>query len=556
MKRMLYPFTAAMLAGVAATTVPLLAEDVKPESAKPATTDSRPNIIFMFTDDHATAAISAYGSVINKTPFLDKLATQGIRFDSVFCTNAICTPSRACILTGQFSHRTGVTTLDTKLDNNIPTFASALTNAGYQTAVFGKWHLGESAQNLPKNFTHFEVYINQGEYYNPRVITPETLAKQIEAKKAGKNAPSFTTLNGYATDLNTSRSLAWLDQRDKNKPFMLLLHHKAPHRNWIPAKKYEQLFDGENLPIPPTLHDNYVGRLAAKHARMRIDQLRPDLDLKLPAPPHNVNADLWMYNTYIAPENPQEKLDAEQYKKLREWKYQRYIKNYLRCVQSVDDSMGEVMAWLEKNNLAENTVVIYSSDQGFFLGEMGMYDKRLMYEPALRMPFILRYPKLTGDVGDGRANKDIITNVDFARTLLDLAEVSAPDTMQGRSFKEIIAGNTPSDWTKSAYYRYWMSNDAEHKVLGHYGVRTDRYKLIYFYNEPLGQRGAGDGQGIAPFWEFYDLEKDPNEQHNAINDPENQELIQRLKAELERQQQAIGDTPRHQTTAVMIEGWK
>jgi arylsulfatase A-like enzyme len=459
-------------------------------------TPSKPNILFIMSDDHASHAISAYGSRINRTPQLDRLAKGGMRLNNCFCTNSICTPSRAAILTGQYSHRNGVYTLNDGLDgarNNLP---KELQKVGYQTAIVGKWHL----QNNPTGFDYWNILPGQGLYHDPEFITASGRQKY----------------KGYCTDLIGDFSVDWLKGRDQTKPFFLMCHHKAPHRAWQPSAKYADLFKNEEIREPDNLYDKYEGKARSVAAvQMKVGENNTKTDLKTDIP-----ADL--------------KGDA-----LRKWAYQLYIKDYLRCVQSVDDNVGKLLDYLDANNLTKNTIVIYTSDQGFFLGDHGFYDKRLMYEESLRMPFLVRYPQ---EIPAGSVNNDIVLNVDFAPTLLDFAVRKAPADMQGRSFRANLKNRTPRDWRRSMYYRYWMHNDDDHHVPAHYGIRTHDHKLIYYYGKPLGMKGAHE-PAADPEWEFFDLKKDPHEMVNRYSDRAYHGTVEKLKKELERVQREAGDAP-------------
>ena len=457
----------------------------------------RPNILFIMSDDHASHAMSCYGSRINQTPNMDRISDGGMRFDNGFCTNSICSPSRATILTGTYNHINGVTTLTTRMDNRLLTFPKLLRANGYQTAIVGKWHLGQGPEHQPTGFDFWRVLPGQGLYHNPEMI----------------DANGRRVFKGYVTDLITDMCLEWLDERDRDRPFCLLCHHKAPHRHWVPDEKHAHMYDDVDIPEPETFHDDYSHRAsAAEAARMRIDRDLNEHDLKMPVP---------------------EGLTKEQEKS---WKYQRYIKDYLRVVASIDDNVGRLLDYLDEEGLTENTLVIYTSDQGFFLGDHGWYDKRFMYEESLRMPFIVRYPR---EIRPGSINGDIVLNVDFAPTFLDLAGVAIPDEFQGRSIRPLLQGHTPDDWRTAMYYRYWM-HKAHHNVYAHYGIRTLRYKLIYYYSDALGQPGAID-ETYEPEWELFDLEKDPYELNNVYHDPAYAEIVRELKAELHRLQEEVGD---------------
>ncbi|MBN1581861.1 MAG: sulfatase [Anaerolineae bacterium] len=459
--------------------------------------DSRPNILFIMSDDHASHAMSCYGSRINTTPHIDRIARGGIRFDNCFCTNSICTPSRAVILSGTYNHINGVTTLSTPMDNRLLTFPKLLQEQGYQTAMIGKWHLGQGPEHEPTGFDFWRVLPGQGLYHDPVMIDRD-----------GKRV-----WEGYVTDLITDMSLEWLDQRDPERPFCLLCHHKAPHRPWDPDEKHATMYENEDIPVPVTFDDDYSNRAsAAEAATMRIDRDLDERDLKQPLP---------------------EGLDAAAEK---HWKYQRYIKDYLRVVASIDDNVGRILDYLDEQGLTENTMVIYTSDQGFFLGDHGWYDKRFMYEESLRMPFVVRYPR---DIKAGTVNSDILLNVDFAPTFLELAGIPIPEAFQGRSFLPLAQGHTPDGWQTSLYYRYWM-HKAHHNVYAHYGVRTLRYKLIYYYSDALGQLGAID-ESYEPEWELFDLEKDPYELNNVYADPAYADVVAELTDELHRLQAKVGD---------------
>lgn len=457
----------------------------------------RPNILFMMSDDHASHAISAYGSRINETPNIDRLAREGMRFDHCFCTNSICSPSRASILTGTYSHINGVKTLGDDLDGRQVTFPKLLQAAGYQTAIIGKWHLGHGGIHDPTGFDYWSVLPDQGEYHDPEFIEMGTLKRY----------------NGYVTDIITDKSLDWIQRRDPDRPFLLMCHHKAPHRHWEPDEKHMHLYEDIDIPEPETFYDDYATRSqAAVQAKMRMEDLN-DLDTKGPPP---------------------EGLSPEEVKK---WKYQRYIKDYLRCIASIDDNVGRLLDYLDESGLAEDTIVIYTSDQGFFLGDHGWFDKRFMYEESLRMPFLIRYPK---EIAPGSVCKDMILNVDFAPTFLDYAGLPIHERMQGKSFRPLLNGVTPEGWRTAMYYRYWMHLDSIHEVYAHYGIRTHRYKLIYYYAQALGTTHSKD-ENRPPEWECFDLERDPYELNNVYNNPDYAETISQLKEQLERAMEEVQD---------------
>ena len=459
----------------------------------------RPNIVFVMSDDHAAHAISAYGSRVNRTPHLDRLAAGGMRFDNCFCTNSICAPSRAAILTGTYNHVNGVTTLSAPFDSGQPTFPAILQAAGYQTAIFGKWHLGHGVGHDPVGFDEWRVLPEQGEYHDPEFIGADGRAR----------------IPGYVTDILTDLSLDWISGRDPSRPFCLLIHHKAPHRSWEPDARHQDLYAAEVIREPVTFRDDHANRSAAAgRARMRMTDLWPE-DVKEARPSGLVG----------------EGLDS--------WLYQRFIKEYLRCVASIDDNMGRLLDVLDGEGLSDDTVVVYTSDQGFFLGDHGWFDKRFMYEESLRMPLLVRYPR---EVPPDSVCRELALNVDFAQTLLDLADVQAPPRMQGRSLRELLRGEPPTGWREAVYYRYWEHDDGSHGVWAHYGVRTERHKLIYYYNDGLGQPGASDA-AFPPEWELFDLESDPYELTSVYDDPAYARVREELTAELHRQQREIGDLP-------------
>ena len=404
----------------------------------------QPNIVFIMSDDHAAHAMSCYGSKINETPNLDRIAEEGMRLDNCFCTNSICAPSRASILTGLYNHKNGVKTLGDQFDSRQTTVQRILKENGYQTALIGKWHLGHGENHDPADFDYWTVFPGQGDYNDPAMIEMGT----------EKVVP------GYATDIVTDKSIEWIQNRDKDKPFMLMCHHKAPHRPWVPDEKHAHLYEDVTIPEPETFHDDYEGKAeAAKEATMRIDRDLTFRDVKA-EPPEGLTE-----------------------RELKSWYYQRYIKDYLRCVASIDDNVGRLLDYLDEEGLAEDTMIMYTSDQGFFLGDHGWYDKRFMYEESLRMPFIIRYPRA---IKKGSSSKDFALNVDFAETFLDYAGIEIPEFMQGRSLRPIFEGKTPEG-------------------------------------------------------ELFDLEKDPYEMNNVYHDAEYAEIVEELKQELTRLKESVGD---------------
>jgi len=464
------------------------------------------NILFMMTDDHAAHAMSCYGSRVNTTPNLDRIAKEGMRFSNCFCTNSICAPSRAVILTGKYSHVNGVIDNAVKFDGAQQTFPKLLQQAGYETAIIGKWHL----KTDPTGFDYWNILPGQGVYYNPVTI------EMGERKKH----------QGYATDIIADQALNWLRTRKGDKPFCLLLQHKAPHRNWQPASKHLDLYDDAKIPEPATLFDDYEGRgRAAKEQDMSIAKTMNKNDLKLTPPGGLTPEQKARWDAAYDPENRAFEEAALEGKDLVRWKYQRYMKDYLRCIASVDDNVGRVLDYLDQSGLAETTVVVYTSDQGFYLGDHGWFDKRFMYEESLRMPLLVRYPK---EIRAGSVNSDIVVNLDFGETFLDYAGVTVPADMQGRSLRPLLRGQTPGDWRTSMYYHYY-EYPAEHGVKRHYGVRTQRHKLIHFYND-------------IDEWELYDLQSDPDELKNVYSDPRYADVARELTAELKRLRAQYNDT--------------
>lgn len=484
--------------------------------APPATVAERPNILLITADDLAYQALSAYGSELNQSPNIDRLAKEGIRFDRCYVTNSLCGPSRACILTGKYSHKNGFRTNRDKFDAAQQTFPKLLQQAGYQTATIGKWHLVSE----PTGFDYWQILPGQGRYYSPQFQT----------------AKGQITVPGYVTDVITDRAVEWLrDERDPERPFMLMVQHKAPHREWSPNSNHLNDFTGQTLPEPKTLFDDYKNRAdAARQATMRIaDQLTLDSDLKVYDPDSkfgrvmlnrmsDAERNAWI-EAYAA-ENKAFLADPPTGDDLVRWKYQRYIKDYLRTVRSVDDNIGRLLDYLDESGLADNTIVLFASDQGFYLGEHGWFDKRFMYEESLRTPFLVRWP---GVAKPGGVEKRIVSNLDFAETFLDLAGVAVPADMQGRSITPLLRGDAPKDWRTSFYYHYYEGPPAEHSVAEHYGVTDGRYKLIHYYK--LNQ------------WELFDLETDPDEMQSVYDRPEYADEQARMAEELKRLRHELDD---------------
>ena len=482
--------------------------DSQPDgSTEPATEQQRPNILFVFTDDHAPHAISAYGSVLNETPNIDRLANEGMLFTRTFCGNSICAPSRATILTGKHSHANGHIDNGSEFDGSQETFPKLLRAAGYQTALVGKWHL----RSAPTGFDHWEVLKGQGPYYNPPI----------------RSAEGTEVIEGYTTEVLTDMGLDWLqNQRDPDKPFMLMLQHKAPHRRWQPGPRELGMYDDVQFKEPATLFDDYEGRSsAAGMQEMTLrDHMSTDLDLKL-KDPGGMNAEqLAAWKKVYDPKREAFEADPPTGDDLVRWKYQRYMQDYLACIEGVDHQLGRVLDYLDESGLADNTVVIYSSDQGFYLGDHGWYDKRWMYEESLRMPFIVRWP---GQTPAGSNCDALCQNIDFGPTFLDLAGAEVPAAMQGVSLTPLMQGKRPEDWRRSIYYHYY-EYPAVHMVNRHYGVRTERHKLIHYYQ--------------LDEWELFDLELDPDELTNRADDPAYSAVRAELEAELTRLQELYGET--------------
>lgn len=505
--------------------------------------NDRPNILFVFTDDHAPHAIGAYNGwlkSVNPTPTIDRLASQGMLFENSFCTNSICGPSRAVIMTGKHSHKNGFMNNGNSFDWYQQTFPKLLQKAGYQTALYGKSHL----KGEPQGFDDWVVLPGQGLYYNPDFITPQ----------------GRTRIEGYCTDLVTDMAVEFLrESRDANKPFMLMVQHKAPHRNWMPALRHLNLYDDITLPEPDTLFDKWDDNASvAQFQELEIDRhmhlnfdLFVDLDTAFDGDALQGEYDKTAWrnfkrmtpkqnNAWRAAYAPKDKAFHEANlsgKELVSWKYQRYAKNYLRCVKGVDESVERLMNTLDELELTENTIVIYCSDQGFYVGDHGWYDKRWMYEESLKMPLIVKWPNV---VFPGSRKTEMVQNIDYAPTFLDIAGAEIPADMQGVSLLPLLRGDRIADgsWRDSIYYHYY-EYPSVHMVPRHYGIRTDRYKLMHFYH--------------FDEWEFYDLQTDPDELTNLYNDPTHAELIAEMKQKLADLQSHYEDDSNIQ---VMPEQWQ
>jgi arylsulfatase A-like enzyme len=474
-------------------------------------TASRPNIIFIMADDHAYQAISAYGSTLIKTPNIDRIGREGAIMKNGFVTNSVCSPSRAVILTGKYSHINGLRDNGTFFDSSQQTLPKILKANGYRTAIVGKWHLWSE----PTGFDYWNILPAQGHYYNPPFI------------KMGKD----TTYKGYVTDVITDLALEWVDQ-NKSKPFFLMLHHKAPHRNWMPPLKYLGKFDDALFPLPKNFHDDYKGRLALQRQQITVAHaLDIRYDSKIPCDTCDVTKiNDWApaeYQREIERLTPAERrywdsvyqLEYEQFKQIHDsaalvkFQFRRYMEDYLRCISSVDDNVGRVLQYLDEKGLAENTIIIYTSDQGFYMGEHGLYDKRFMYDESFRTPMVIRYP---ANVKPHQQVKEFTLNLDIAPTLLDYAGISIPADMQGESMRPLLQKGKTPNWRKEIYYHYY---ELSFGLTRHYGIYTGRYKLMHFYHP-------------VDAWELYDLKKDKLEMHNLYGDPRYAPVVEELKERL------------------------
>jgi arylsulfatase A-like enzyme len=467
--------------------------------------NTKPNIIFILSDDHTNKAISMYGNKLAKTPHIDRIAKEGALFNNFFVTNSICGPSRAALLTGKYSHVNGFISNDKKFNIDQFIFSRSLEDSGYQTAWIGKWHL----ETLPQDaFNYWTILPNQGHYFNPNFITQSN---------------DTVTYKGYVTDIITDLSKDWIRNRDQDKPFLLMIGEKATHREWLPAVEDLGSYDDVDFPIPPSFYDNYHNRIAAAHQDMSISEtMQLGFDLKV-----NVDYDSdWIYNRldkeqraayrayygdYVSKEFNEKNLKG---KALTEWKFQRYMRDYFATANALDRNIGKILDFLDENGLTENTIVIYGSDQGFYLGEHGWFDKRFIYEESLRTPFMIRYP---GVIKPGTIIEQSLLNIDWAPTLLELAGVSVPQEIQGKSFSGLLQ-NKMINWRDHVYYHYY-EYPQPHRVMPHFGIRTSKFKLVRFY-------------GDQNFWELYNLEQDPQELNNIYKQFENSKLVKKLKEDL------------------------
>ena len=525
-----------------------------------AQTDKRPNILYIMSDDHAYQAISAYGSDVSRyapTPNIDRIAREGMRFDRSFVENSLSSPSRACLITGLYSHQNGQQQLLEGIDSTRTFFSELLQRVGYQTAMMGKWHL----LCRPKGFDRYHVLNDQGTYFNPVFMSETSGGKYIREE-------------GYATDLITDHAIDFLEHRDTSRPFCLMVHHKAPHRSWFPDVKHLGMYDNVDFPLPETLWDDYSTRGSAAHTqKMQIDR---DMELALDLKVDSLGRPVDRFNSTIAEYgrlNPEQRAAYEKYfgaryerfqhdsltgKDLVVWKYQTYLRDYLSVIHSVDENVGRLLKYLDEHGLAENTIVVYASDQGFYMGEHGWFDKRFMYEESMRTPLVIRYPR---EIRAGSVSSEMVQNIDYAPTFLEYAGVKQPKEMTGRSLRKLFkhtANNSKKiHWRKSLYYHYY-DYPAWHLTRKHDGVRTDRYKLIHFYGKGgaraltenryqqqegtreynsyrwMAQSGYITDDPDIDYYELYDLQEDPNELNNIYGKPGTERITKRLKRLLKR----------------------
>ena len=491
---------------------------------KEAETQKKMNIIYIMSDDHSYQTISAYDQRYIHTPNIDRIGNEGVRFTNSFVANSISGPSRACMLTGKHSHANGFINNSTTFNGDQLTFPKLLQQNGYQTAMIGKWHLVSD----PQGFDHWEILPGQGDYYNPTFIQMNGERVQVE---------------GYATNIITDKAIDWIEnQRDESKPFCMLLHHKAPHRTWMPDTCDLELFADKTFPLPDNFYDNYEGRLAAQKQKMNIaNDMEVVYDLKMADKENEIHSGMYekwgrqMYgegrmnpaqkaawDAHYDPIIAKFKKDKLSGKALAEWKFQQYMRDYLRVIHSVDRNIGRVLDYLEEKGMLENTMIVYTSDQGFYMGEHGWFDKRFMYEESFRTPLLVRLPGgKKGDVAE------LVQNIDYGPTILDLAGIEKPEEMQGESFLPLLKGEKVPEWRNSLYYHFY-EYPAEHAVCRHFGVRTDRYKLIHYYND-------------IDSWELFDLQEDPTEMNNIYGKPGTEEITKELMAELKRLQEYYDD---------------
>jgi len=484
-------------------------------SQKPEAQPQKPNILFILSDDHTAQAWGIYGGILEdyvQNGNIRRLAQEGAVLNNAFCTNSICTPSRGSILTGQYSHINQVYTLNEPIPSGHPNIAKALKANGYQTAVIGKWHLVEQ----PEGFDYFNVLPGQGEYWNP-------ILKTTENWKDGPDSSGGKQYEGFSTDIITDLTIDYLEKRDSTKPFLMFCNFKATHEPFDYPERFASLYENDTIPEPVSLLDfgkETTGRTFKGQVLENLGERwkkATDTD------------DFW--TTYPGLPYPLDGLDSVQKRKKI---YQKLVKDFMRCGAAVDDNIGKLLDYLQQEGIADNTIVVYTADQGYFLGEHGFFDKRLIYEESLRMPFVIRYPK---EIMGGQRIDDIILNIDFSALLADYAGMEKPAYIQGESFRQNLKGNTPVTWRQQMYYRYWLHHPDRP---AHFGIRNERYKLAFFYGQALGKKGT-DNQTTAPAWEFYDLQNDPKELHNSIDDAGYATIIADMKLQLLEERKKYSD---------------
>ncbi|WP_209400084.1 sulfatase [Pseudozobellia sp. WGM2] len=476
----------------------------------------RPNILFILSDDHTSQAWGIYGGILKdyvKNKNIKRLASEGAVLNNAFCTNSICTPSRGSILTGQYSHINQVYTLNEPIPDGHPNIARTLSQKGYQTAIIGKWHL----VGQPQGFDYFNVLPGQGRYWNPILKTKETW-------KDGHDGSIGKEYKGFSTDIITDLTIEHLKQRDDEKPFLMFCNFKATHEPFDYPERFASLYENEEIPEPSSLYDFGPATTGRTFVGQKLENLGNRWDSATKDPEN------W-WTTYPGLPYPLDGMDSIQKRKKI---YQKLVKDFMRCGAAIDDNIGKLLDFLEEEGIADNTVVVYTADQGYFLGEHGFFDKRMIYEESLRMPFVIRYPK---EIRGGQRIDDIILNIDFPALLADYAGIEHPAFLQGTSFRSNLAGNTPENWRKQMYYRYWLHHPNRP---AHFGIRNERYKLAFFYGQPLGKKGTSK-EITAPTWEFYDLESDPKELRNAFDDPAYTAIIKEMKKALVEERKKYKD---------------
>lgn len=478
--------------------------------------DDRPNILFILSDDHTSQAWGIYGGALAdyvQNDNIKRLANEGTVLNNAFCTNSICTPSRGSILTGQYSHINQVYTLNEPLPKGHPNIAKTLSKIGYQTAIIGKWHL----VNKPEGFDYFNLLPGQGRYWNPILKTKENW-------QDGRNSELGKEYAGFSTDVITDLTIEHLEQRDSSKPFLMFCNFKATHEPFDYPERFKHLYLDVEIPGPESLFDFKPETTGRTFVGQKLEKLGIRWDNATKDPEH------W-WTTYPGLPYPLDGLDSIQKRKKI---HQKLVKDFMRCGAAIDDNIGKLLDYLDKEGIADNTIVVYTADQGYFLGEHGFFDKRMIYEESLRMPFVIRYPK---EIKGGQRIDDIILNIDFPALLADYAGLERPAYMQGQSFREHLKGNTPDSWRKQMYYRYWLHHPERP---AHFGIRNERYKLAFFYGQDLDKKGTSKVIS-KPAWEFFDLQEDPKELHNAIADLKYSEIIAAMKLAMQEERHKYKD---------------